>query len=438
MNRRSGTYTLFFWLAVGLVLFLNLMVWIYLNQVESRFHSELETHLFDVEQVLKRLMTELNDDVDMATLLPGDNSSIKFYYYQQQLEEIRQKSSLQSIVLLSPQGKILVSSPPSIAKLKNSSTAMHNEFKEALSGLTVVTGIREYAGEKFMGAYAPVKNVDGFLTAVLVIEAKAGFFSVLGRLRNRLLLFSFINLALIMLTALFLFRLIQRSMHYQAALKDQEHLVELGTMAASVAHELRNPLGVIQGTNDVIKKKYHANNDALFTYIPDEIKRLNRLIDDFLTFSRSPKLTIDTLQLEPLTKHLRQSLPKEMQKRLTLSELPQSKIQSDGQLLEQALFNVILNAFQASGKKKAVYLNISSPKKNRLRFEIIDQGPGIPRELQNRIFSPFFTTREQGTGLGLAITKRIIEHLKGTIALSARPTKGAGFIIEIPDLSKLH
>ncbi len=434
MNRRSGTYTLFFWLAFALVLFLNLLVWLYLKQVESRFHSELETHLFDVEQVLNRLMTEFNDDVDLGLLLPNDHSSLTFLYYQQQLEDIRQKSSLQSILLLNPHGEILVSSPPSLSIQKTSSAVLRTEFKKAISGLTVVSEIREYAGEQFMSAYAPVKNIDGFISAVLVIEAKADFFTVLSSLKNRLLLFSFINLTLIILTALFLFRMIQRSMRYQSELKDQEHLVELGTMAASVAHELRNPLGIIQGTNDVIKKKYNARNDEIFNYIPDEIKRLNRLIDDFLTFSRSPKLNIETLHLEHLTEHLRLSLSEANRKKLIISKLPHTIIQTDGQLLEQALLNVILNAFQASGNEQSVQLNISSPGKNRLRFEIIDNGPGIPIEKQAQIFTPFFTTKEQGTGLGLAITKRIIQHLQGSISFHTPKEKGAKFIIEIPSI----
>ncbi len=435
MTRRSGTYALVFWLAFALVLFLNLAVWIYLKQVESRFHGALEAHLYDVEQVLNRLMTELNDDVDLGTLLPGDNASLKFYYYQQQLENIRQKSSLQSIVLLSPQGEVLVSSPPSLGKLKTSATALHSEFKKALSGATIVSKIRRYAGEPFMSAYAPVKNIDGFLTAVLVIEAKAGFFSVLSSLKNRLLLFSLINLTLIVLTALFLFRMIQRSMHYQSELKDQEHLVQLGTMAASVAHELRNPLGIIQGTNDVIKKKYYAGDDEIFSYIPNEINRLNRLIDAFLTFSRTPQLTIETIDLKDLTKHLLQSLSQKNRKYLILSQLPNTKIKSDRHLLEQALLNVVLNAFQAGRDGQPVLLNITAPRKNRLHFEIIDNGPGIPEEVQSKIFTPFFTTKEQGTGLGLAITKRIIEQLHGTILLFTPEEKGAGFIIEIPDLS---
>ncbi len=436
MNRRSGTYSLFFWLAFALVLFLNLLVWLYLKQVEVRFHSELETHLFDVEQVLNRLMTEFNDDVDLGLLLPDDSSSLTFFYYQQQLDDIRQKSSLQSILLLNPQGEILVSSPPSLSKQKTSSAVLRAEFKKALAGLTVVSEIREFAGEQFMSAYAPVKNIDGFLSAVLVIAAKADFFTVLSSLKNRLLLFSFINLILIIFTALFLFRMIQRSVRYQAELKDQEHLVELGTMAASVAHELRNPLGIIQGTNDVIKKKYDAQDDEIFNYIPDEIKRLNRLIDDFLTFSRSPNLHIEPLNLEHLTEHLRLSLPEASRAKLIISELPQTILQTDVQLLEQALLNVILNAFQASGNEQPVHLNISSPGKNRLRFEIIDQGPGIPKEKQTQVFTPFFTTKEQGTGLGLAITKRIIQHLQGDIYLQTPKGNGANFTIEIPPFKK--
>jgi len=434
MNRSSGTFALFFWLAFAVVLFLNLFVWLYLQEVENQFHSELKTHLLDVEHVMSRLIIEYTDDVDLGLLLPDDKSSLPFYYYQQPLEEIRLKSNLQSILLLTPLAEILVATPQTLGNQRFSSTGYTEDFQKAISGLVVVSEIKEYAGEKFMSAYAPIKNIDGFLIAVLVIEAKADFFIVLTNLKNRLLLFSFINLGLILIIALFLYRMTQRSMHYQAELKEQEHLVELGTMAASVAHELRNPLGIIEGTNDVIRKKYGLKDDEIFKYIPDEIKRLNRLIDDFLTFSRTPKLNIETLDLNILIQRIKMNISTEYEDSLMIAQIPEISFQTDAQLLEQALLNLISNALQASAPGEQVRVSISNPKKKFLQFEIMDNGPGIPQEMQDKILSPFFTTKEQGTGLGLAITNRIILHLQGNLHFTNRKEKGALFTIKIPSL----
>ena len=431
-SRRS--YALFFWLAFLIVLSLNVLVWIYLRQVEDQFHTELESHLYDVGQVFNHLIVEYNDDVDLSLLLPDDQSTLSYLFYQQPLEEIRLRSNLQSILLLSPQGDILIAAPQNLENQTFSSAYFDQDFQRALSGITVISGLKEFAGENFMSAFTPVKNIDGFIVAILVIEAKADFFYVLANLKNRLLLFSFINLLLILLIALSLYIVIKRSMSYQAELKDQQHLVELGTMAASVAHELRNPLSIIEGTSDVIKKKYARDNDEIFQFIPEEIKRLNRLIDEFLTFSRTPQLNIEPLNIEKLVQHIQRSVAGEQQDKLKVSEFPKINFHSDKQLLTQALENIVLNAFQSKQENLIVQLDITSPDRKSLQFEIRDNGPGIPSEIQPKIFSPFFTTREKGTGLGLAITKRIVGQLQGSMSFLSNPEEGTQFTVKIPSL----
>ncbi len=433
MKRSSGAYALFFWAAFIVVLFLNLLVWLYVQQVENQFRKELKAHLSDVEHVLNQLMNAYNDNVDISLLMPGDNTSLTHLYYLQPLEAIRSNSHLQSIMLLSPKGEILIASPQNGGRGALSSLAHNRYFKQALSGSAVVSDMEEYAGESFMSAYAPIQNIDGFTVAVLAIEAKADFFSVLSSLKNRLLLFSLLNLTLISLIALFLFRAIQKSMRYQSELKDQEHLVQLGTMAASVAHELRNPLGIIEGTNDVIRKKYAAGEDELFEFIPHEIKRLNGLIDHFLTFARTPQLEPAVLDINALLMRLKMSLNESQRARLRITAPEFCSIRTDAGLLEQALVNLLLNAFQAGAENDSVELRISVLKNNRLRLEVRDKGPGIPTRQQEAIFKPFFTTKEKGTGLGLAITKRLISHLQGTLSLESSKS-GSCFVIEIPSL----
>ncbi len=433
MKRASGTYALFFWSAFSIVLFLNLLVWLYLQQVENQFRHELKAHLSDVEQVLKQLMNAYSDDVDISLLMPGDETSLAHLYYRQPLEAIRSNSHLQSIMLLSPKGEILVASPQNAGHGALSSLAHNRYFRQALSGRAAVSDMEEYAGESFMSAYAPVQNIDGFTVAVLAIEAKADFFSVLTSLKNRLLLFSMLNLALISLIALFLFRAIQRSMRYQSELKDQEHLVQLGSMSASVAHELRNPLGIIVGTNDVIRKKYADREDELFDYIPQEIKRLNGLIDHFLTFARSPQIQVGALDMQALLMRIKMSLKESQRARLRVTAPDTCSILTDASLLEQAVMNLLINAFQASKPNDSVELHISQPAKNRLRLVVQDKGPGVPKAQRETIFKPFFTTKEKGTGLGLAITKRLIDHLQGTLSLESAET-GSRFVIEIPSL----
>ena len=431
MRQGSGKYAFFFWLTFTIILFLNLLVWLYLKQIENRFHSQLEAHLHDVSQVMNKLIDEYNYSVDITQLIPGDNRSLNYLYFQQPLEDLRLKSNLQSILLLNTQGEILVASPQTIEKQRISATVLNIDFQESLAGRIVVSEVKEFAGEYFMSAYAPIKNIDDFLVAVLVIEAKADFFTVLANLENRLLLFSLINISVILIIAMLLYRMIQRSMRFQAELREQEHLVQLGTMAASVAHELRNPLGIIKGSNDVIRKKYATIDDEIFSYIPDEIGRLNRLIDDFLTFSRSPKLDIQKLELEKFMDHILLNISEADQKRIQINPLPHISVNTDIQLLEQALLNIILNALQADDDGGLVRITMEKFRKKQIRLLVDDSGPGISKELESKIFNPFYTTKEKGTGLGLAITRRIIQQLSGTIRYENREN-GARFIIEIP------
>jgi len=438
LKDKSRSYVFFFWIGFLIVLIMNILVWLYLNQVEAQFRNNLQNRLQDSNQILGRLVNRYNQDVNLETILPGDRSSLAYFYFQQPLDEIRLQTHLQSIVLLSTRGDILISSPEQISRQKTSSVIQRAEFKAAIQGKAVVSEVEEYAGEKFMSAFAPIKNDDGFIIAVLVSEAKADYFSVLTQLRNRIFTFSLLSFVVILFTAFFLFRMIRRSMQYQAEIKDQEHLVQLGTMASTVAHELRNPLGIIEGAGDLIKKKYGNGNDEIFRYISDEVQRLNRLIDDLLRISRTPQLHITELNIGELVQRLKMSLSEPERKRLVVNIEPRKQsFHADANLIEQALLNLLRNAAEAGSDGKQMHLSFAADKKKYLKIILHDEGPGVPQDIQDKIFEPFFTTKEKGSGLGLAITKHIVTHLQGEISLTSKSGKGTTVEILLPDLQPL-
>ena len=439
-QQHANQYALFFWIGFSVVLFLNLLVWLYMNQVENEFRQELRQRMMDINQVFGRLITEvteMNDELDLSYLLPDDRQSIQYLYYRQLIEEIRRNSKLQSIFIIAPGGEILVSAPEKLNAPGISSFKRSRDFEKALQGQNVVSKLFDFDGQKFVSAFAPVKNIEGFVSAVLVIEAKADFFTVLANLKNRVLLFSLINIFVIISIALFLFRMIRRSIRYQAEIKNKEHLVELGTMAATVAHEIRNPLGIIEATNDVIRKKYARNADEVFDYIPQEVKRLNTLISDFLKFARSPQLNIRPFSAEEILRILKMSVPEKDWQRCEIQQDDQLPVlHTDVNLVEQALLNILLNAIQASSAEQKIFIKISG-RKNRIWVQINDNGGGIASENLADVYKPFFSTKEKGTGLGLAITKRLIEHLRGTVEIQSEPNKGTRVTITIPDLSNV-
>jgi len=219
------------------------------------------------------------------------------------------------------------------------------------------------------------------------------------------------------------------------AVTDARQAIAAGTMAASVAHELRNPLNIIEATNDTIRKKYAQNQDEMFEYIPQEIRRLNSLIDDFLRFARTPQLHPETVDIVSLIERVKMGFPQEERERIKVSvETTDTRIYSDGNLLQQVLTNVTANALQAAPAEQAVQIIVKRRAKKQLYILVEDHGRGIPKEDLKQIFEPFFTTKEKGTGLGLAISKRLIQVIQGSIKVDSQVNKGTKVTIVLPEL----
>ncbi len=428
--RRPNRYLIYFWIGFFIVIFLNLFVWIYLNQVDKQFENELKNKLLSMSTLISRLI----DDSEVNTILPDNRQSIEYIYYQQLLDDISRNNDLQSILIVSPDYNILVSAPEILTKQRFINLQTNKIFRQALNGISAVSDIQSYAGEKFMSAYTPIKDIDGFVTAVLSIEAKADYFHILTNLRNRLLVFSLINSILIIMIAISLSRVIKKSIQYQTEIKEQERLVQLGTMATIVAHELRNPLNIIEATNDIIQKKYSKNDDEVFAYIPEEVKRLSVMIDSFLQFARNPELKIENKTIVQLIDRIKLNFCEQDITRLQISIIddPNMVLKTAHSQLEQALINLIKNALEASNHDEDIKIVFKSLKKGKVKITIEDQGIGIQENMIGKVFDPFFTTKEKGTGLGLAITKRIIDRLKANINIYSKEGKGTKIEIVVP------
>lgn len=426
--KNKKTYSIFFWLAISLIVILNLLLWLYLNQVEEKFAANLKTRLLIENRSISRI---INDDY-LSAIIPGETNSLEYISLLQTLDDIRSQDSLQSIIIFTPEGEILISSPELIGVQKESIHTDRAYFIAATNGAYSTTNIQKIANEKFMSAYGPVTDIYNRSLGVLVIEVKATYFITIDNLRHQLILFSIINLSVIAIIALFLFRMINRAIQFQATIKDQEHLAQLGTMGASVAHEIRNPLGIIEGTNELIRKKYGTNNDEIFDYIPNEINRLSEIIENFLAFARTPKVNIKSFKLAHLVSRLKLAISYEKKADIRFNiEDDKLEILSDENLLEQALLNILINAVEAVGSDGEINVSVLSLK-NEIQIKIQNSGPIIKQETLSQIFQPFFTTKEKGTGLGLAISKRIIELLKGEIMGESNGTAGTTFTILLP------
>ncbi len=229
----------------------------------------------------------------------------------------------------------------------------------------------------------------------------------------------------------------------QEEARRSERLAALGQLSGGLAHELRNPLAVIKGSAETLMRKV-ADSDSITTelagYISSEVNRMNALVTRFLDFARPHHLEQHEEQLPPLIerslKAARDRWPdaKVEVERNFAPDLP--KIMLDADLMERVFTNLALNAYEAMGREGGTLRVEAMPvTESRRGVKIIfqDTGPGIPAELREQIFNPFFTTKETGVGLGLSIVSKIIDDHRGSIHVTSEPGKGACFQIFLPE-----
>jgi two-component system sensor histidine kinase HydH len=228
---------------------------------------------------------------------------------------------------------------------------------------------------------------------------------------------------------------------YEEEAKRTERLSALGNLAAGVAHEIRNPLNAISITAQRLRSEFTPQKDqeeydSFTQIILNEIKRLDDIINQFLSLARAQKLNVIPTDMSKLLNQvtdLAEVEAKDKGVRVTRSidELPKMRIDPDE--LKKAILNIMRNGIQAtpSGGSLRVgsYLDDSQ---ESIIIEIEDSGCGIPEDKLSKIFLPYFSTKEKGTGLGLAIAYRIISDHKGRIEVKSEEGKGTIFRIKLP------
>ena len=241
----------------------------------------------------------------------------------------------------------------------------------------------------------------------------------------------------------------------EAEARRAERLAALGQLSAGLAHEIRNPLGVIKGSAEMLSRKV-AESEPLIAelagYISSEVNRLNALVMRFLDFARPSKLELRPESISEIVEHALESAAasfpnaKVQVERQYASGLPEIPV--DRQMCEQVFINLITNAYQAmegNGQgsdgtpertpegtlRLSIERDVSNGKPG-VCVTVEDSGPGVPPELREQIFNPFFTSKKEGVGLGLSIVAKIVDDHRGTIRLDAEPAKGARFRVFLP------
>ncbi|MBF4693053.1 PAS domain-containing sensor histidine kinase [Fusibacter ferrireducens] len=230
----------------------------------------------------------------------------------------------------------------------------------------------------------------------------------------------------------------EEKLKFEESVMRAERLSELGVLSAGVAHEIRNPLASIKGYVQLVLSELgdHTQAKEDLEIVLGEVARLDKIIDRFMTFA-SPnqpdrkKNDLDGLINEVL--HLMMQSIESNQIQVESNLHIKEPIYMDYDQMKQVLINVLINAIQAMPKGGHLKIDTSlSRLHNVCEIHIIDNGEGIPEEILEKIFAPFFTTRQQGTGLGLSICSRIVESHQGSFEIQSREGIGTQVTIKLP------
>ena len=327
---------------------------------------------------------------------------------------------------------------------KSSSRLIRREgFFTSLVGTPKESELRTYVP---LRAEKPLSNIEGPILGVFeIVQDLSEDYKTIANFKNRIMVTSILIMGLLFVVLRYIVKRGEKIIEKRAGerlllrekLNQAERLASLGEMVAAVSHEIRNPLGIISSTADLLKRKIAMDDpqNNLPDVIVQEAKRLNSIVTDFLDFARPPSLNVMTCNVgDILKKNLDFLSPAiqakgfEIRKRFA-THIPD--MQGDSGLLYRAFLNIVMNAMQAMPDGGTISIEVAA-QDGKLTCEFFDEGPGIPEDTLKKIWDPFFTTKDKGSGLGLPIVKKIIEGHGGSIAIKNGPEKGAQVTVILP------
>ncbi len=307
------------------------------------------------------------------------------------------------------------------------------EFTLASSGVEAVSALRETEGSFIKAAYAPVVADDGTPVAVLGVEGASDLFRVLADVRRTGAAAGLATALSVLVLGTLLVRVAGSLGRAERELVRTEALTTMGRMTAVIAHEVRNPLGIIRASAERLARRTGGDDAALAGSIVEEVDRLNRVVTGYLSFAQGRSVAFDKVAVVPLV---------ERTLALAADELagieverhfadPGATVRGDPAQLRQVILNLVLNAGQAMSAGGRLQVSVAATGGD-VQLAVADTGEGIPARRLGEVWRPFYTSKTDGSGLGLAVSKRIVEEHGGTIALDSKLGRGTTVAVTLP------
>jgi signal transduction histidine kinase len=234
---------------------------------------------------------------------------------------------------------------------------------------------------------------------------------------------------------------VEEKFQLERSLMAQRQLAALGNVAASIAHEVKNPLSSIRALTQLMSEdeSFRDRYGQDLGYIITEIDRLNASMRQLLTFARPPSESSEEVDLSAIVSSIvgtvraeKAGVPLEVRDRIAPGLVLR---RASSESVKQIVWNLLLNALQASDDQGSVEVVAEPAGRKEIRLSVCDEGPGIPPAIRDRIFEPYFTTRQKGSGLGLPIVEKNVLSLRGSVAVESPVASGRGarFTVILPE-----
>lgn len=437
------------WWAAGLYLVILAAVAAGLGGLYSASRDRLDEAMGDRLLAVANSLAVLVDAERLFALTVGDVSEIAYLdSLAVRLEQVRRLDSLSEVTLSNPDGRVLFST------LDNLRPGARNDFWDldpaavdlASQGYAQATHLYRLQSTFQKSAHAPVLLPDpGFeqslVVAIVTVSGSPDFFGSLARLRRGALLTAAIVLVVLVLLGGFLYRINRSLDRYQASILQQENLAAMGRMTSGIAHEIRNPLGIIRAAGQHLQRLLAEAGiqDEIVDFIPEEVDRLDHILSGYLAFGSDRPAPAEEFELGASVRRSVGLLRDELLERGasvrweaepgTAAGFP---VLGDPRRLQQVVLNLLLNARDAMPTGGEILVTMRR-EGLQVVLEIADQGEGLGGVDADRLFEPFWTTKEKGSGLGLALSRRIVEEMGGALDLIDRSDgPGAVAVIRLP------